>query len=715
MRLRLPFACQQGCALCSRVLALDAEVLPEEEWRAQLEHAVRMGHRRIYVQGTDVAGFPHLAAIARAAKDSSLQLALVEDASGGRLPEHAGRLQQLGVKHVFLPLCLPADTTSLDKAAPRQVHKGSLVVLIALVQDRVLTVGIHLPLRAEIDRELATVLRAQARLSIRELLVSAETDAAAGLPAVDAAPMVTALDRVWRAANALQIRLHVIGFESARHVHPPMGEPAASCDQALLEIVRHGLPLIAARAGIRTPRGRTALRSVVSSIEEIRALGLELAARRNPFLDLPACLGGAQAAGSPASADASVPMLKSMACGTCPLDEACRGALEELEGFPATSIQSALRPLPAWYACRRLPRVLITSSEGQDPILYISTLPALAAALKERGAEVEIVSPWMGAWDPRNFPGPGQPRTAEWKGTSGFEEWLRTHDLSRFDLVITPDLPVARLALAAKGLRAEARVVLVDFHMLKGMDVALGAWLAPGARPSEGGWWPAPQLVLESAFPSYVQLYLNYGVPLEQVTWRPYTLYPGHFPAGPDVHRCEVIFSGGNHLRDLETLRQATILLPAAVHAVDLYAPGDPIEGNAHLRHRGVVRLALFHDAVANSRFAVLPLRSEPNHAAGVTVLVMALMAGRPVVTTDIPAARDYVQHGVEALLVPPGDPVALADAIARLDGDRALLSSMSAAARETGQRLSTEHWATQIVSGAPPTPHWTPQGWRNW
>jgi len=714
MKLRLPFACQQGCALCSRAVALDAEALPDAEVRAQLEHAARMGHRRVYVQGTDVATCPHVAAVARIAKASSLQVALVEDGAGLSLPTHARRLQQLGVTHVFLPVLLASDTTSTNPPAPRQVQKGSLVVLIALTQDRALNVGIHLPLSAAIDRELSTVLRVQTRLSIRELLVSAEADADLQ-PRVDTGAMVSALDRIWRAANASQIRLSIIGFERTRYVHPPMGEPAASGDDALLEIVRQGLPLIAARAGIHTPRGRPVLRSVVASTEEVRALGLELAARRSPFLDLPACLGGAQAGGPPTAADASATYLKSTACGACPLDKGCAGVPEALEGFPATSLQAALRPLPGWYRFGTSPRVLIVSSEGLDLILYISTLPGLAAALKERGATVEVVSPWMGEWDPRTFPGPGRKRTPEWTGTTGFEEWLRAHDLSRFDLIITPDLPIARLALAAKGLRPEARVVVVDFHMLKGMDEALGAWLAPGARPKDGGWWPAPQLVFESAFPSYVPLYLNYGIPLEQVTWRPYTLYPGHFPTGPDVNGCDVIFSGGNHLRDLETLRQATLNLPAAVHAIDLYAPGDPIEGNAHLRHRGVVRLGLFHEVLANSRFAVLPLRHEPNHAAGVTVLVMALMAGRPVVATDIPAVRDYVQHGVEALLVPPADPVALADAIARLDTDRGLLSSLSAAARETGRRLSTDHWATQIVSGTPPTPRRTPQGWRNW
>src|SRR5262249_39413588 len=69
---------------------------------------------------------------------------------------------------------------------------------------------------------------------------------------------------------------------------------------------------------------------------------------------------------------------------------------------------------------------------------------------------------------------------------------------------------------------------------------------------------------------------------------------------------------------------------------------------------------------------------------------------------TSTASVRDYVRHGREALLVPPGDPEALAAAITQLDSDPALLSTMSASARAAARRLSTEHWAEQIVTGKP-------------
>jgi glycosyltransferase involved in cell wall biosynthesis len=55
-----------------------------------------------------------------------------------------------------------------------------------------------------------------------------------------------------------------------------------------------------------------------------------------------------------------------------------------------------------------------------------------------------------------------------------------------------------------------------------------------------------------------------------------------------------------------------------------------------------------------------------------------ALACGRPVVTGDTPAARELLQDGADALLVPPGDPDALADALGCLceEGLRASLGA---------------------------------------
>jgi 2-deoxystreptamine N-acetyl-D-glucosaminyltransferase/2-deoxystreptamine glucosyltransferase len=60
--------------------------------------------------------------------------------------------------------------------------------------------------------------------------------------------------------------------------------------------------------------------------------------------------------------------------------------------------------------------------------------------------------------------------------------------------------------------------------------------------------------------------------------------------------------------------------------------------------------------------------------------VLLALAAGRPVVTRDGPAARAALRDGTHALLCPPADPAALAAAIARLRADPALRARLAAA-----------------------------------
>ena len=56
-----------------------------------------------------------------------------------------------------------------------------------------------------------------------------------------------------------------------------------------------------------------------------------------------------------------------------------------------------------------------------------------------------------------------------------------------------------------------------------------------------------------------------------------------------------------------------------------------------------------------------------------------ALACGTPLVTADTPAARELLRDGESALLVPPGDPDALAGAVRRLAGDPELAGRLGA------------------------------------
>lgn len=66
--------------------------------------------------------------------------------------------------------------------------------------------------------------------------------------------------------------------------------------------------------------------------------------------------------------------------------------------------------------------------------------------------------------------------------------------------------------------------------------------------------------------------------------------------------------------------------------------------------------------------------------------LIEAAACGLPLITTDVPGCREVVTHGVEGLLVPPRDSIALASAIALLAESADLRRSFGAAARHKAQ-----------------------------
>jgi glycosyltransferase involved in cell wall biosynthesis len=95
----------------------------------------------------------------------------------------------------------------------------------------------------------------------------------------------------------------------------------------------------------------------------------------------------------------------------------------------------------------------------------------------------------------------------------------------------------------------------------------------------------------------------------------------------------------------------------------------DPDQVPGHLAASTI--LALPNPASAISTHFTSPLK-----------LFEYMAAERPIVASDLPALREVLRDGEHALLVPPGDPAALAAAIRRLLEDPALAARLAAAAR---------------------------------
>jgi glycosyltransferase involved in cell wall biosynthesis len=122
-----------------------------------------------------------------------------------------------------------------------------------------------------------------------------------------------------------------------------------------------------------------------------------------------------------------------------------------------------------------------------------------------------------------------------------------------------------------------------------------------------------------------------------------------------------------------------------------LVGEGDPGPVERAAREAGVAERTLFlgerSDVPACLRamdVVVLPSLSESFSQ----VIVEALAAGRPLVATDVGGAREVIEDGDNALLVPPRDSGAIRDAVRRIATDAALRGRLEQRGRTSVERF---------------------------
>jgi YD repeat-containing protein len=79
--------------------------------------------------------------------------------------------------------------------------------------------------------------------------------------------------------------------------------------------------------------------------------------------------------------------------------------------------------------------------------------------------------------------------------------------------------------------------------------------------------------------------------------------------------------------------------------------------------------------------------------------LFEAMAAGRPVIASDLPSIREILTDGVNALLVPPEDPAALAKALRMLASDNALGKRLAERSAQDVQRYTWDERGRKIAS----------------
>jgi glycosyltransferase involved in cell wall biosynthesis len=144
--------------------------------------------------------------------------------------------------------------------------------------------------------------------------------------------------------------------------------------------------------------------------------------------------------------------------------------------------------------------------------------------------------------------------------------------------------------------------------------------------------------------------------------------------------------------RDFATFGAAVDGVDARVEVIALprNLVGVTLPANALARQVGIKEL---RDLYAKSSCVVVPQRREAyalGADGGITVLLEAMAMAKPIVASDRAILRDYVDDGVEALLVPPEDPAALRAAIERVLDDPELSRALGLAARRRIERAHT-------------------------
>lgn len=79
---------------------------------------------------------------------------------------------------------------------------------------------------------------------------------------------------------------------------------------------------------------------------------------------------------------------------------------------------------------------------------------------------------------------------------------------------------------------------------------------------------------------------------------------------------------------------------------------------------------------LSDSKIVVLPLK-EGFSSRGQMVILEAMAYGKPVVCSDLPSIRDYIEDGIDGFLVTPNNPQALRNKILSIFDDQGLLFSV--------------------------------------
>lgn len=190
-----------------------------------------------------------------------------------------------------------------------------------------------------------------------------------------------------------------------------------------------------------------------------------------------------------------------------------------------------------------------------------------------------------------------------------------------------------------------------------------------------------------------------FSLPKDKLVFIPYH----HTINGIDIRGSygDYLFSGGSSGRDYVTLIESVRGLP--VKLVIACTNGELFEGldipdNVVIEgfnHREYL------EKMAGCRINIVALAPNQLHSAGQQTFLNSMFLGKPTIVLDPEGAADYIDHGIDGLLVEPGNPQMLRKAILSLLEDPEESRRIGSKARQRAMLHSTEAHFQKIVSVA--------------
>ena len=187
------------------------------------------------------------------------------------------------------------------------------------------------------------------------------------------------------------------------------------------------------------------------------------------------------------------------------------------------------------------------------------------------------------------------------------------------------------------------------------------------------------------------------GVPAERFAWIPFhsTLYGEPHP----VSEGDYIFAGGDSSRDYATLVESVRGLPYRVVIAALYRHhfrGLDLPKNVEILTTS--REQFFH-LMAGAGVVVLTLRGGLLHSGGEQTYLNAMLMGKPVIVADDCGADEHITHGVNGLLLPPGDVAGLRQGLQTLMENRSLARLLGQNAKLVAARYTPERFFESVFA----------------